>query len=948
MTKESDPRPRLSLAGEWQLAFDPAEEGIGRGWPGAGPKGGRGSWPAERANPVRVPAIWDVTYPDAEGVGFYRRTFRVPADWSENVVLLHCDGAAYRAEVWVNGQFAGSHEGAYTPFELDVTRLLRAGAENDIVVRVASLSRTRTVDGMLLKHVPAAKLSWHYIYGGLWGEVYLEARPWLAVDGAHVEPDLQRETALVEVTLHNRRAENRMVMVTCRIFRPDGALAAEPGGQVPVPPGVVRLTYRVPLPRPWPWHPDNPQLYRLDVVVDDGGGQIDQLAVTFGMRDFTVQEGQFILNGRPIFLRGILLQPNWPISLVTPHDREIMVREISLARAAGFNLIRLHIQPAPPGFLDLADEMGLLIYAETSLAWIRDSPRMLDHARREIKEMVERDYNHPSVVFWGILNENPPASILMGEALVRHTRALDATRVVVENSGGSLAIDQDFGWIDRAHVVANRETARQKILDVHLYLGNLVPGPIYDWVRGLGAAGSSAAVAEEDFGAPTLLAEFDREQRAYRGQVFVSELGGAGMSDLDETVAAFGEHTNGRDARQMRAFRDDLHAGFASRRLDRVFGSVHGLVQASQALQAAGIACQLEALLCNPRVSGYVMTQLNDVSSEFHAGLLDLWRNPKPAYYASQRLNRPQVIILRAAAPVVAAGEPLSAALTLVNCAPLAPGMRVIVSVRDPAGQDTEILQQPAPVLEGIHELGPITVMTGAPGSYQLSARLQQAGEVVAETEQAIVALATLDWSELPQGITWLGQRPAFLEQAGLSGLESEIRDDRLLVAASPGSLFDEDWRRLLEAVEAGGTAIIGPLHKRDELALRSLAQHGINLELSLGIGSWIGSYHWIPDSDLFAGLPAGGLAGAAYVDVLPWYGLPEQGGEVLAGSLRNSETRIDVPRMLWYSDIEAVPLGAGEITFCQYRPFENAHVQPLAARLTANLLRLAATRRAK
>jgi hypothetical protein len=798
---------------------------------------------------------------------------------------------------------------------------------------------------MLLKHVPAAKLSWHYIYGGLWGEVYLEARPWLAVEGAHVEPDLQRETALVEVTLHNRRAENRMVSVACRIFRPDGALAAEPGGQVPVPPGVVRLAYRLALPRPWPWHPDLPQLYRLEVAVDDGSGQSDQLAVTFGMRDFTVRDGQFILNGCPVFLRGILLQPNWPISLVAPHDREMMVREISLAKAAGFNLIRLHIQPAPPGLLDLADEMGMLIYAETSLAWIRDSPRMLDHARREIQALVERDYNHPSIVFWGILNENPPASILMGEALLRHTRALDATRVVVENSGGSLAIDQDFGWIDRAHVVANRETARQKILDVHLYLGNLVPGSIYEWLRGLGGAGSSVAVAEEDFGATTLLAEFDRELRAYRGQVFVSELGGAGMSDLDETAAAFGEHTIGRDAREMRAFRDDLHAGFAARGLDRTFSSVRSLVLATQALQAAGNACQIEALLCNPRISGYVITQLNDVSSEFHAGLLDLWRNPKAAYYASQRLNRPHVVILRAAAPVVAAGEALPAALTLVNCMPLAPGMRISVSLRDPAGQDTELYQQPAPVLDSIHELGTLTVMTRAPGNYQLSARLTQAGEVVAETEQAVLALAPLDWSGLPQGITWLGQCPAFVEQAGL---ESEIGGDRLLVAANPGSLFDEDWRRLLEAVEAGASAIIGPLHKRDELGLRKLTQHGLKLELSLGIGSWIGSYHWIPDSDLFVGLPAGGLAGAPYVDVLPWYGLPEQGGEVLAGSLRSSQIRSDEPRILWYSDIEAVPLGAGQIIFCQYRLFEKAHVQPLAARLAANLLRLAETRPAK
>lgn len=88
---------------------------------------------------------------------------------------------------------------------------------------------------------------------------------------------------------------------------------------------------------------------------------------------------------------------------------------------------------------------------------------------------------------------------------------------------------------------------------------------------------------------------------------------------------------------------------------------------------------------------------------------------------------------------------------------------------------------------------------------------------------------------------------------------------------------------RLMAAVEAGGTTIVGPLHKRDEVASRQLHQCGLNVQLHLGIGNWIGSYHWIPDSDLFDGLPVGGLAGAAYVDVLLWYGLLEQGGEVLA-----------------------------------------------------------------
>lgn len=935
MNPESGSSRRLSLAGEWQLAFDPQAEGLAQGWLGAG-------WPAARAQAVQLPSAWDVTHPDAEGVGFYRRTFAVPAEWSGQAVLLHCVGAAYRAEVWVNGQFAGSHEGAYTPFWFDVTRLVRAGAENDIVVRVAGLSRTQPVDGVILKHAPAAKQAWYYIYGGLWGEVYLEACPWVAVQAAQVEPDFQRESALVEVTLNNRREENRMVDLRLTIVQPDGVVAAELGVAAPAPPGVARFTFRVSLPRPWPWHPAHPHLYRLHVVADDGG-QADRHSVRFGMRDFTVEAGQFMLNGQPIYIRGILLQPNWPIGLIAPPDRDMLVREIALMKDAGFNLIRCHLRPAPPGYLDLADEMGMLIYAETSLAWIRDSPRLLDHCRREVSALIERDFNHPSVVFWGIFNENVPANRLIGEALVRHTRGLDPTRVVVDNSGGSMAVDQDFGWIDRASMVPSRETARQKVLDVHLYLGASVPQPIYEWLRTLGAATPSTALGEQDFGADGVLAEFDREHRAYRGKVFVSELGGGGMSDLDETVKGFGDRTELRDAREARAFRDDLHAGFTVRKLDRIFGTVRNLVLAAQELHAAGNACQLEALLCNPRISGYVITQMQDVAWEFHAGLLDLWRNPKAAYYASQRLNRPQVVVLRATAPAMVAGENFNVALTLVNTTPLAASGRLVVILRDPAGQETTLLEQPAPARDGIHELGALSAATREVGAYKLCARLVQGQDTLAETEHTVLALAPVNWAALPAGIQWLGQRPAFVERAG-TGIATEA-EARLWVAAMPATLYEDDWQALLVAVKAGATGIVGPLHKRDALALRQLGKHGLWPQLHLGIGNWMGSYHWVPDSPLFAGLPAEGLAGAAYVDVLPWYGLLEHGGEVLAGSLRNTQTRQEAPRMLWYSDIEAVPLGPGELIFCQYRLFEHAHTQPLAGRLASNLLHVAADR---
>jgi hypothetical protein len=105
-----------------------------------------------------------------------------------------------------------------------------------------------------------------------------------------------------------------------------------------------------------------------------------------------------------------------------------------------------------------------------------------------------------------------------------------------------------------------------------------------------------------------------------------------------------------------------------------------------------------------------------------------------------------------------------------------------------------------------------------------------------------------------------------------------------------------------------------------------------------------MGCYHWIPAAELFAGLPADGLAGEFYGDVVPRHVLSELGGEVLAGSLRNSDPRTDVPRILWYGDVETVAHGRGRLLFCQYRCFAQAHHDPLAGRLLVNLLKVAAS----
>jgi len=919
------------LAGSWDLAFDPRAEGVRDNWMA-------GNWPDASSESVQVPALWNVTHPDADGVGFYRRIFSVPADWSGRPLRLHFGGVSYRAEVWVNGAYAGSHEGAYTPFDLDVTSWVRTGADNELVVRAAALSKTRDVDGMVLIQSPASKQSWYYTHGGVWGDVVLEALPPVSCGSVIIDADLRRELGLVELAVDNGMVESRRVDVTLEVVCQNGELVATQTSQVTVPPGRSHLTYSIPLPRPLCWSLENPHLYELRVRLDECDGLGDATSTRFGVREFTVHDGQFFLNGEPILIRGVLLQPNYPVTIVTPPSPEMMEREIRLTKEAGFNMIRTHIRPAPPGYLDLADEMGMLIYAESCLAWIKDSPRLLDHGRRELRAMIERDRNHPSVVVWGINNENRAANVIEGDALIRFTRALDPTRVIVDNSGGSMAIDQDFGWVDRATVAPSRSTQRQRIEDVHIYVGAPIPATVYEWMRTLGISDLPLDMAAQDFGSRAMMEEWNRELRSYQGHIFVSELGCGGMADLDEVVAGYDGQEELLDAREMRAFRDSLHQGFTARRLDSVFGSVRDLIQISQDAQAAGLTRQIEALLANRRVSGYIVTQLNDLAWEFHAGLLDHWRNPKRVYHAVKRLNRPHCVILRASNPVVACGQQMGVALTVVGRELFGGAEEVVLTIQGPAGP-ARVSRRAVPAGKGAIELGRIVVDTDqSRGEWQVTASLARDGVTLAESTEKVLALPMVDLDDLAGHVRFLGEAPAALApRDGEPDSEAGV-----LLAARPAALTEREWDHLLDSVSEGQVAVIGPMHKRDALAQRMLQERGVDLRLDLGIGNWMGCFHWLRESELLKDLGSPGLAGEAFVDVLPWYVMGELGGEVLAGSLRNTQTRREAPAMLWYSDIEVLPLGRGTLICCQYRIFEQAHTNPVARTLTRNVLRLA------
>lgn len=444
-------RMTSTLDGLWCFQIDRDEQGEARGWhePNLNPA----DWLQ-----VNVPGNWDSFLPELFGYAghaWYRRTFPAPFSARHaHSVYLRFEGANYETTVWVNGQQVGVHSGGFDPFEFDITELLNWDGENALAVRVDNWPK--------LGRVPNSYGGW-WNYGGIYRSVKLVSVPDVRVEDVFVRaaPGEGQEPALlfVDVTIMNESSGPVELSVRGQVrddatsgSRPaqDSPVAGDPGavvalrGQLAAPAVVVgpgdasNLTLSAGLPVPKLWSPNSPSLYRLDVTLTRGGAAIDEREVTFGVRRFEVCGTQLFLNGDPIVLCGFNRHEEYAgTGRVDPGGG--LEADLRLTKELNGNMVRMHYQ-AHPDLYDLADRMGLLVFAEIPLWGVgnRDATELTDPGVREVAERMLRTLiaelkNHPSVVIWSVGNEcatNKPESRPLIGHLAQVARSLDSTRPV--------------------------------------------------------------------------------------------------------------------------------------------------------------------------------------------------------------------------------------------------------------------------------------------------------------------------------------------------------------------------------------------------------------------------------------------------------------------------------------------------------------------------------------
>ena len=379
-------------------------------------------------------------YP-ASSIGWYRRTFAIPATDRGRRIALEFDGVYRDCEVAINGYNMGRNKSGYCPFRYDITDFLNYGATNALAVRVDA---TQTE-------------GWWYEGAGIYRHVWLVKTHPLHVPqyGTWVQPEVTREGAVLRISTEvaNESDASRTFRVASVILDPEGRVVGRhESASAAVEPGRVEVIREEIMVRaPILWSLETPHLYRLATMLSSDGVEVDRCETPFGIRTITFDaERGLFLNGAAVKIKGTCNhQDHAGVGIALP-DR-IQAYRLEKLREMGSNAYRSAHNPATPELLDAADRLGMLVVSETRV--MSSAPE----GASQLERMIRRDRNHPSIILWSLGNEDKDLGSDHGERIIRSmrrlVRSLDPTRPVTagmhENwgKGASRVVDvQGFNY----------------------------------------------------------------------------------------------------------------------------------------------------------------------------------------------------------------------------------------------------------------------------------------------------------------------------------------------------------------------------------------------------------------------------------------------------------------------------------------------------------------------
>lgn len=483
------PRPQLvrennwiNLNGTWKFAFDDENQGLREKWHQKTPKDiFKKGIVVPFCFQSKLSGIHDESFHD---IIWYYRNFSLSKEYMEKRILLQFGAVDYYTQVYINGDFVGSHKGGYTPFTIDITEFIKT--KNSIVLRVEDPSKNN--------EIPRGKQFWKKEPGlifyprvsGIWQTVWIEA-----VNKSHhlkklkLIPDINESALIVEchvsgtgskdlrIRAQIKSEEKVMAKFQTKLdFLGDIEKKRKRRNLIKQKLGVAErifnihpanaFQFKINIPKEHLilWSIENPFLYDLILQIYNNETQeiYDETKSYFGMREISLSDGPIeiltknetiktnnrvvLLNKKPVYQKLFLSQGYWADGLYTAPSDEAFKRDINFIKEFGFNGLRTHQKAFDPRFLYWCDKIGILIWGEMGSPYVYST-----HAQKsfinEYIEMVERDYNHPSLIAWTILNEGwgvagaeyDKKKAYYTESLYYLIKSIDPTRLIIDDDG---------------------------------------------------------------------------------------------------------------------------------------------------------------------------------------------------------------------------------------------------------------------------------------------------------------------------------------------------------------------------------------------------------------------------------------------------------------------------------------------------------------------------------
>jgi len=563
---EAYPRPDfarkewIGLNGAWDFGFDDGDRGLEERW--------YEKLPSPRS--IQVPYAYQS---GLSGIGeaayhpvvWYEKRVTLTGDFLKGKVLLHFGAVDFQARLWINGIYAGLHEGGNTAFSFEISSLLRAG-ENRITLRVEDLDDAVQPRGkQSWRKEPFG--CWYTGVTGIWQSVWMErvGETWL--DRVYITPDIDRKCAVMELEYGSfSKGLSLEVELT---FQGEPFKSLRVGPLQKYTQVTLDMDVQDELDSRYLWHPHQPHLFDVALTLKRGKDVLDRVDTYFGMRKISFREGMVLINNVPFFQKLILDQGYWEESLLTPPDDGALKRDMEQAMAMGFNGARKHQKMEDPRFYYWADRLGFLVWGEMPSNYTFNR-RGTEIVLKEWADFVRSRYNHPSIVTWVPVNEswgvwNVTADRRKQEfcnTLYALTKSIDASRLVSGNDGWEQARTDICAIHD---YVAWGDEFRRKIADREKYLNTLS-----DW-RFIFAEGYGYK------GQPVMLTE-------YGGIAFDDGQEGWGYQDKVKSEEEFLE--------RFRSMAEAIagagwFSGFCYTQLTDVFQEVNGLLHMDRSYKIA-------------------------------------------------------------------------------------------------------------------------------------------------------------------------------------------------------------------------------------------------------------------------------------------------------------------------------------------------------------------------